>query len=230
MRGFNMRHFILLLGILVCALIISGCVQQTTSDSSKVSTPNKIPINSQSLSSTIDITSNPSNGQVYLDNEFKGNTPTTIKQVSMGPHKIEVRISGFQTWNTSFEVNPENSTLRFSPTLKKYPRGITDDGIYIYVDNMCDIIMEYGVPPNIKTVKREELGNKLIKVEDKIGVFQGKFSMMYPERHGNCIFSLEIYQGPNLLGSSGIKLKDPETQITFSIDTATGVLEDLKKS
>jgi hypothetical protein len=90
--------------------------------------------------------------------------------------------------------------------------------------------MEYGVPPNIKTVKREELGNKLIKVEDKTGVFQGKFSMMYPERHGNCIFSLEIYQGPNLLGSSGIKLKDPETQITFSIDTATGVLEDLKKS
>ena len=120
-----MRHFILFFTFLLCAVLISGCIQGTTSDNSKVGTSSPLPSISQSISPEIDITSNPSDGQVYLDNEYKGNTPNTIRQVSIGSHKIEVRHSGFLTWSTSFIISPENFTYSFSPSLINETKEVT---------------------------------------------------------------------------------------------------------
>jgi hypothetical protein len=40
---------------------------------------------------SITITSSPSGAEVYLDNEYHGTTPGTIKDVAAGNHTVEVR-------------------------------------------------------------------------------------------------------------------------------------------
>jgi hypothetical protein len=49
-------------------------------------------------SGTISVSSVPSGADVYIDNEYKGLTPLTMKNIENGNHIVLVRLSGYQDW------------------------------------------------------------------------------------------------------------------------------------
>jgi len=65
---------------------------------------------------SITITSSPSGAEVYLDNEYHGTTPGTIKDVTAGNHTVEVRENGYKTWSQNISVI-SGDTESFSPIL-----------------------------------------------------------------------------------------------------------------
>jgi hypothetical protein len=65
---------------------------------------------------SITITSSPSGAEVYLDNEYHGTTPGTIRDVAAGNHMVEVRENGYKTWSQNITVI-SGATESFSPIL-----------------------------------------------------------------------------------------------------------------
>lgn len=65
---------------------------------------------------SVAITSSPSGAEVYLDNEYHGTTPTTIKALPAGNHTVEVRERGYKTWSQNVTVI-SGSTVSVSPSL-----------------------------------------------------------------------------------------------------------------
>ena len=59
---------------------------------------------------TIQVTSTPSGVEVYLDNEYRGTTPNTIKDASIGSHIVELRDRNYQIWNTTITVSSESTS------------------------------------------------------------------------------------------------------------------------
>ena len=53
---------------------------------------------------SISISSVPAGASIYLDGEFKGTTPKTISDVSVGYHTIELNKEDYQSWSTSVYV------------------------------------------------------------------------------------------------------------------------------
>ena len=62
------------------------------------------------------ITSSPPGAEVYLDNEYHGTTPNTIKAVPAGNHTVEIRERGYTTWSRNITVT-SRSSASFSPSL-----------------------------------------------------------------------------------------------------------------
>jgi hypothetical protein len=65
---------------------------------------------------SVSITSSPSGAEVYLDNEYHGTTPVTIKALAAGNHTVEVRENGYKTWSQNITVI-SGATQSFSPAL-----------------------------------------------------------------------------------------------------------------
>jgi hypothetical protein len=78
--------------IVVVFVLLAGCV--TNPDSQKC---------------TLNITSSPSGAEVYLDNQYRGSTPVTIPDVVAGPHTLEYRNSGYQSWSAAITIIPGSS-------------------------------------------------------------------------------------------------------------------------
>lgn len=69
-------------------MLISGCI--SSQDSGK---------------GTIQLTSSPSGAEVYLDNQFRGSTPSNISDVEQGNHTLEFRYPGYKSWSTGISVS-----------------------------------------------------------------------------------------------------------------------------
>jgi hypothetical protein len=78
--------------IVVVFVLLSGCL--FSPDSGK---------------NTLSLTSSPSGSEIYLDNQYQGTTPVTIPEVVAGPHTLEYRHSGYQSWSTAITVTPGSS-------------------------------------------------------------------------------------------------------------------------
>lgn len=65
------------------------------------------------------ISSDPSGAEIYIDGEFAGQTPSTIRLPS-GSHRIEVKSQGKQEWERSLEVW-KDSQLTLHPVLEQKP-------------------------------------------------------------------------------------------------------------
>jgi hypothetical protein len=66
---------------------------------------------------SMSVNSNPDEAEVYLDNSFIGNTPTTLK-LNPGKHTIMVKQAGYKEW--SREVSAESgSEAHVTATLEK---------------------------------------------------------------------------------------------------------------
>ncbi|MGB9175632.1 MAG: PEGA domain-containing protein [Methanoregula sp.] len=65
----------------------------------------------------ISVSSIPSGADVYLDNEYKGLTPLTMKNVENGNHVVLVRLSGYQDWTQRVVVlgNSPSVSARLVP-------------------------------------------------------------------------------------------------------------------
>ena len=53
---------------------------------------------------SISISSVPAGAKIYLDGAYKGTTPKTISDISVGYHTIELNKEGYQSWSTSVYV------------------------------------------------------------------------------------------------------------------------------
>ena len=62
------------------------------------------------------VTSSPSGGQVYMDNQFRGITPVTIYNAAPGTHIINMQLAGYSDWSASVDV-PANQVVQVPATL-----------------------------------------------------------------------------------------------------------------
>jgi hypothetical protein len=72
------------------------------------------------------ITSAPTGGQVYVDNQFRGVTPVTIYNVAAGTHIVNINLTGYTDWSGSIDV-PANQMIQVPATL--VPGGGTTPGL-----------------------------------------------------------------------------------------------------
>ena len=86
-----MQHgyaFLIILTLLAGAVLVAGC-------NNPVIEPE---------TGTIIVTSVPEGAEVYLDNEYRGTTPVTIRSVPAGTHQVELRRDGYERWSVPVTV------------------------------------------------------------------------------------------------------------------------------
>lgn len=94
---------------------------------------------------TISVKSSPSGASVYLDGNYKGQTPTTITGVVKGAHVIELNKAGYYEWTGQVTVYP-GQTASIYPTLQPHPTpstgtiyvSSTPGGAYVYLDGLYE--------------------------------------------------------------------------------------------
>ena len=67
----------------------------------------KLTVALQQLTCSVNISSEPSDATILIDNSERGTTPQTIKGLSLGTHKIEVRMTGYEDWNENITVKTD---------------------------------------------------------------------------------------------------------------------------
>jgi hypothetical protein len=67
-------------------------------------TPGAPQVFQASATASVSITSTPAGGEIFIDQNFVGNTPSSIS-VSGGKHVISVRKAGFQSWDREIAVS-----------------------------------------------------------------------------------------------------------------------------
>ena len=70
------------------------------------------------LVGSIEVESSPSGAKVYLDSTYKGTTPLTLDDVSLGSHKILISKTGFDEWSKLVTVKAD-STVSMSADLNE---------------------------------------------------------------------------------------------------------------
>jgi hypothetical protein len=130
---------------------------------------------------SIEVTSSPSDANVYLDNTYKGITPLTITDVSHGHHHIELTLTGYQNWFGNVEVTA-GETSSVSATLTPAPPATgsisvssSPSGARIYLDGAYkgrtpETITR--VSPNSHNIKLEHDG--YYKWSTTVGVTAGR--------------------------------------------------------
>jgi hypothetical protein len=53
---------------------------------------------------TLQLTSSPAGAEIYLDNQYRGTTPSTIDGVEYGSHTLEFRSNGYNSWQDTITV------------------------------------------------------------------------------------------------------------------------------
>jgi len=55
-------------------------------------------------------TSHPQGAKVYLDNVYRGTTPSNLDRVTAGQHRIKLVMAGYQDWSSYVSVSPSRTT------------------------------------------------------------------------------------------------------------------------
>lgn len=112
------KRFILALLYAILILIIFGCVQ-----------PEEAPVTEQMEEVTdtgiLVIESAPSEAQVYVDNELKGQTPLTIYNFPVGTYKVLVKKDGYSDFEKTIAVKvglTEEVDAALNPVKKAEPK------------------------------------------------------------------------------------------------------------
>ena len=58
----------------------------------------------------IDISSSPSGASIYVDSVYKGTTPTKVKDMDVGTHKVVLKKTGYGEWAKSIKVTADSTT------------------------------------------------------------------------------------------------------------------------
>jgi PEGA domain len=87
-------------------VVLSGCVAEKPPESGAIS-----------------FTSSPSGAMIYLDSQFRGNTPGTVTGIEPGNHTLEFRYPGYASWSTVMGVSPgpNNVFVALSPQAGSIP-------------------------------------------------------------------------------------------------------------
>jgi hypothetical protein len=66
------------------------------------------------------VTSEPAHASVYLDGEYQGTTPLTIRQVSVGEHRMRVAKEGYNNWLKTIFVERGKTSYVFAQLKPSY--------------------------------------------------------------------------------------------------------------
>jgi len=88
MKGKMSRNIVI--PILIICVLLSGCTSGTSQNPGK---------------GTLQLTSSPSGAEIYIDNQYRGSTPSTIASVEPGNHTLEFRYSGYNSWSAGITVS-----------------------------------------------------------------------------------------------------------------------------
>ena len=76
---------------------------------------------------TLQLTSSPAGAEIYLDNQFRGSTPSTISEVGPGNHTLEFRSKGYKSWKAVVTV--PSGTSNYFAALTAQPSSEVGDEI-----------------------------------------------------------------------------------------------------
>ena len=106
------NNLIVVISIIFFCIAISGCLSTQS--------PGK---------GTINLTSTPPGAEVYLDNQYRGSTPSTITDLPPGIYTVELRSQGYQSWSTSIAVSSGSYQLNALLTPVSQPTVQPSQGI-----------------------------------------------------------------------------------------------------
>ncbi len=91
---------------------------------------------------SLTINSNPSGAKVFLDKQYKGDTPLNLKDVPVGQYSIKLVLAGYEEWNSTIAVLP---ILTVKITADLVPQAVpafgsiavnsNPQGAKVYLDN-----------------------------------------------------------------------------------------------
>ena len=106
----------------------------------------------------LNVNSNPSGADVYIDNQYKGTSPVTIN-LNPGTYTLKLQKAGYETYNEQFNLSTTlTKNISLIPIAKNYDLSLSSNpsGASIYVNNQ-----NKGTTP--KTLTLEE-GNYSVKL------------------------------------------------------------------
>ena len=120
----------------------------------------------QNAKGAISLSSTPSSATIYLDGNYKGTTPRTIKDISPGSHTLKITKIGYEDWTKDVEVTAGKTTnipvnLVALPDIK-----LTNisPGAQVYLDGEFKGSIEGDKEKNTFTLKQVPFGKHQIKV------------------------------------------------------------------
>jgi PEGA domain len=75
-----------ILVLILVSILLAGCISQPAEKG------------------TLQLTSSPAGAEIYLDNQYRGTTPSTLSGVEYGNHTLEFRSKGFTSWKAAITV------------------------------------------------------------------------------------------------------------------------------
>jgi uncharacterized protein YceK len=76
-----------LLILIFVSILLAGCITSQSAEKG-----------------TLQLTSSPAGAEIYLDNQYKGSTPSTLSDVEPGSHTLEFRLKGYKSWKSVVTV------------------------------------------------------------------------------------------------------------------------------
>jgi hypothetical protein len=95
---------ILVVSIAIACVIISGCTVPQTSQKG-----------------TLAFSSTPTGAEIYLDNQYRGTTPSVLADIPTGNHSLEFRYPGYTSWTSVITVPQGLSNYFAALTPKALP-------------------------------------------------------------------------------------------------------------
>jgi len=71
-----------------------------------------------SKTGTVQFSSSPPGAQIYLDNQFRGSTPSSVTDIVAGNHTLEFRYPGYESWSAVMVISPGQNNV-FAALLPK---------------------------------------------------------------------------------------------------------------
>ncbi len=114
---------------------------------------------------TLEISSNPPRARIYIDGEYKGMTPMTVKLVS-GHHSVKITKEKYQNYTTEVMLDPGEAkiiTVKLSPVYSYLTVKSTPPGAKVYVDGSYagkTPLRDYKLSPGSHEIKMVKEGYK----------------------------------------------------------------------
>src|SRR6056297_58930 len=129
------------------------------------------------------VNSQPPNSTVYYDGQIKGNTPITLNNLSAGMHQIQIKQTGYETFNQQIQINPGEHKVLNANLVKVNPLGtvnintfpktanVTIDGNY-YPNNNGQVQVQLNAGSHTLSVSANGFQSKSMQFSLNAGEFK----------------------------------------------------------
>lgn len=121
-----------IISVLIFCVFISGCISGQGTGKG-----------------TLQFTSSPTGAQIYLDNEYRGTTPSTISGVAVGQHTLEFRYPGYTSWSANITVQSDTALFYASLTPVAQSTGQLTGDVSSSAFSQTKVTIQAGKDPMI---------------------------------------------------------------------------------